>query len=89
MDIADSTTFSTMTEAFNYYTNWDTAGNFTISIPYPGFNVGYPAPFQIGETMYVQAVPYMYLSQYYDIATDKTVTSGYGKGSNVLSGIVE
>jgi hypothetical protein len=39
--------------------------------------------------MYVQAYGYIYTEQYYDIATDKQIVTGYGKGSNVLSGIVK
>jgi hypothetical protein len=89
MNIDDSTTYSTITEAYNYYTTWDTLGNFQSSLPSPGFNTGYPAPFTVGDTMYVQAYGYIYTEQYYDIATDKQIVTGYGKGSNVLSGIVK
>ncbi|HET9135859.1 MAG TPA: hypothetical protein VFO76_04420, partial [Candidatus Kapabacteria bacterium] len=89
MNVYDSTSYSTATEAYNYYTSWDTAGNFQSSLQNPGFNTGYPAPFNVGDTMYVQAYPYVYLDYYYDIASDKQIVSGYVKGSNVLSGIVK
>ncbi len=44
--------------------------------------------FQYGDTVFVRAFPYLYTQNYYDVASKKTIVTGYGQGSNVLSAIV-
>lgn len=44
--------------------------------------------FRYGDTVYVRAFPYLYTQSYYDVVSKKSIITGYGPGSNVLSAIV-